>query len=298
MMTEKMTPLLSLPKLIPLEYCTVKCAVEMLSIENAYIEHWRKVGSIKLFHMCEDEKLTFKCFGVEGSDDEIKLKNLIGKNLTYKHGHIVVDDVKEVKTVHKEEATEIDADYIEIDVTLTGLVHCEWSFSDLEDYSTHSVYSITPDMLKNDIKFSYMIASQTVEANRVEDLGWELDEKELYVTFDGLKAIHDAISEGQMIPKIDMPDSMEKALKELKPKGILTENGDRASKQTLALAVVALAKRLSKEDPTTISNQGKIKVKRVVELATNTIKTDDVLRKYDNNLANLGRAIKDVLALE
>ena len=290
-----MIPLLNLPKLIPLEYCTVNYAVKMLNIEKAHIEHWYEVRSISLFHKHESEQLTFECFGFEGSDDENKLKELIGKNLTYKHGSIVVSDFRKVRKEengHNEEATVIE-------LTLTGLVRCEWSVFDEEDYSTRTAYSITPDMLEDDIKFSYMIAHTKIEANRDKDsLGWEIEDRELYITFDGLKAIHDAISEGKVIPKINMPDSMKKALNEQEPKDILSGNGDRASKQTLVLALVALAKRLSEDEPTTISNQGNIKVKRVVELIESTIKKDDVLRAYTNNLSNLGRAIKDGLNYE
>lgn len=292
-----MEPLHSLPKLIPLEYCTVSCAANMLNIEKAYIEHWYEVGAIRLFHRFVNEKLTFKCFGAESIDDKNKFKELINQNLSYIYGNIIVDDVAiDKKKFYAEETTE-DADYIEIDLILNGLAPCEWCFSDPDDYATYSGYIITPDILESDFKFSYMINRTRIEAIQ-NSFGWEVEMRELYIAFDGLKAIHDAITEGNKIPKIAMPDSLGKEVKQMREKNILTENGSRASKETLAIALVGLAKRLSKEDPTTISDKGNIKVSRVVELVKNTIKSDGYLSKYESKLSNLERAIKDGLALK
>jgi len=281
----------SQPKLIPLEDCSIEEAAEMLKIKKAHIEFWHKKNEIRLFHKYEREELTFECFGFEGAEElnDDQLKELFGSNLFYKCGHIVVDNVQKEK----------NGDYIEVDVTLTGLVNMELSFFDEEIKTQFTRYKITPDMLESDIKFNYMKAYRNVEANKTEDLcNLEIEERELYLSFEELKTIYDAMNEGKLISEIHMFNKVEEEMKDVTSKNILSKNGERTSKETLALALAALVKRLSNNESSSISESGNVNATRIAEFALNTVQKDEILNKYDSDLPNLERAIRDGLGLQ
>ncbi len=291
------------PRLIPLKYCSAQRAAKMLHVDVEDIYHWLSEGFIKFLFKGEFEARLFihaNCASKNIDDIGLEIKGMI-EQITSECS--LIDDIYGLESemldflscedCTKQEVKDLDG------VCISGI--WESKFYPYEAYeASMTIYDdefcsipvvIAPFKQNQEAK-----NKPKLFATVVVRLG-ALEREKIVIHFDDLVRMRNAIIKGELLAPVYSKEEIEEAKRQTLP-SFLFESDIRASKETLALAVTALAKKLAETDSSIVSESGNIKASEVVRVVKNVINKTPALKAYNSRLNNLERVVSNGLKLD